>query len=201
MDPRNLFLLLLSSGRIGLIITAWHAYDKSTVLKSDVECPIYSETTKTLPISVANEYRLWPGLSDDEDIKNGETLYGFRETMKMIWDHQHPKNCSTSKFLISFGWPGGIGAVAHVEGLALAIAMDLGRVLIPHPDGPVRHGPRDMGFYVDNGWQVDVPFCQNQGKKTMECYFEPWSSCTIDDALRYSMLYSLILETVVGINH
>eukprot|EP01036_Dinobryon_divergens_P039786 gene39786-52510_t len=51
--------------------------------------------------------------------------------------------------MISNGWPGGFGSVAHVEGLTLAIAMELGRVLLPHPDGPVRGPPRDLGWHYD----------------------------------------------------
>lgn len=167
-------------------IYGWHAYNKSYFLASNnLDCGPYAEATRPLRINDnINPYKLWPGLSDEQDFLRGETLYGFRETMEMIWAHQHPADCSKAKFMISNGWPAGIGAVTHVEGVALAIAIELGRVLLPHPDGPVRRGDRDMGSYVDNGWQVDTPYCMNQNMKTLDCYYEPWSSCTIDDALR-----------------
>ena len=32
---------------------------------------------------------------------------------------------------------------------------------------------------------MDIPFCHKQGKDklNLECYYEPWTNCTIQDAL------------------
>jgi len=35
-----------------------------------------------------------------------------------------------------------------------------------------------LGF-IDNSWQVRNSYCSAQKKFTIECYFEPWSSCTL----------------------
>jgi len=62
---------------------------------------------------------------------------------------------------------------------------------LPHPDGVVRGWPRDLGFNVDQGWQVDNAFCQNQHENSLDCYYEPWSSCTWKDALRGKKMKSI----------
>ena len=60
-----------------------------------------------------------------------------------------------------------------MEGLALSIAMHLGRVYLHHPDG-------DNIF-----WETNVPFCRNIRKDhTLTCFYEPFSKCTIQDALK-----------------
>eukprot|EP01041_Mallomonas_annulata_P006284 gene6284-12725_t len=149
---------------------------------NDTFCEPWDESTTVKDLD--SIYGLWPNLQNKKDFSSGETLYGFRESIQIIWNHQHPPDCSKAKFMISNGWPGGFGSVAHVEGLTLAIAMELGRVLLPHPDGPVRGPPRDLGWHYDQGWHVDNTYCKEQNQTTMDCYFEPWSSCTIEDALR-----------------
>ena len=44
---------------------------------------------------------------------------------------------------------------------------------------------RDTVSIKGNRWQVDIPFCHKQGKDklNLECYYEPWTNCTIQDAL------------------
>jgi len=105
------------------------------------------------------------------DMKHGESLYGLQAGLDAIWKNQHPANCSEAKFLVSGGWPYGFGSRIHVEGWGLAIAMELGRVYLLHPDG-------DNIF-----WETNNPHCKSQGKSTLDCYYEPVSSCTIQDAL------------------
>jgi len=103
---------------------------------------------------------------------------GFYEAMELIWKNQHPPSCSTAKFLISSGWQGGFGSEVHLYGQGLALALELGRVYISNPTGPVAVG------FIDNTWQTRNPFCRTQNKETLECYYEPWSSCTAEDAMR-----------------
>jgi len=115
--------------------------------------------------------KLWPGLMKALDVAEGESLYGLKYGLDAIWRNQHPRNCSEAKFLVSGGWPYGFGSRIHVEGWGLAIAMELGRVFLHHPDG-------DNIF-----WETNNPHCKAQGKLNLECYYHPWSSCTINDAL------------------
>ena len=115
--------------------------------------------------------KLWPGLMKEYDKQNGESLYGVRRGLETIWKNQFPPNCSEAKFLVSGGWPYGFGSRIHVEGWGLAIAMELGRVYLQHPDG-------DNIF-----WETNNPHCKSQKTNTLECYYQPWSSCIIADAI------------------
>eukprot|EP00607_Mallomonas_marina_P003011 CAMPEP_0182435834 /NCGR_PEP_ID=MMETSP1167-20130531/77916_1 /TAXON_ID=2988 /ORGANISM="Mallomonas Sp, Strain CCMP3275" /LENGTH=128 /DNA_ID=CAMNT_0024627299 /DNA_START=196 /DNA_END=579 /DNA_ORIENTATION=+ len=115
--------------------------------------------------------RLWD-LRHVNESDYRETLYGFSAAMKAVWDHQHPADCSKAKFLISPGHAAGFGSQYHVEGSFLAIAMNLDRVLIAHPVFP-------------SSWQFENPHCQTKEKKytNFDCYYEPYSSCTIQDVM------------------
>jgi hypothetical protein len=57
----------------------------------------------------------------------------------------------------------------------LAIAINTGRILLRDPFG--RHEVQQY---------IDVPFCKNQTtfarKHTMDCFYESWSNCTMEDA-------------------
>ncbi|CAE7593019.1 set5, partial [Symbiodinium sp. CCMP2456] len=58
-------------------------------------------------------------------------LYGTALAQQMIWDHQHPRrDCRDVKILIFRTGPGGIGSMLHQLGQALALAMELDRVLV-----------------------------------------------------------------------
>jgi hypothetical protein len=98
--------------------------------------------------------------------------------MEAIWQNQHPPDCKNAKFLISEGWAQGFGSEVHVIGVGLAIALNTKRVFVMNPEGPLTTVERD------NSWQVRNSFCEAQGKKSMECYFEPWTSCSFEDALQ-----------------
>ena len=47
-----------------------------------------------------SQYNLWP-IGDIVSENNKGILFGMNEAFERIWKHQHPVNCSTSKFLIS----------------------------------------------------------------------------------------------------
>lgn len=34
----------------------------------------------------------------------GETLYGSKDMLELIWQNQNPKNCSEAKYIISAGY-------------------------------------------------------------------------------------------------
>lgn len=50
-----------------------------------------------------------------------------------------------------------------MEGILLGMAMHLGRVYLPHPDG-------DNIF-----WETAVPFCRDQHDATLNCFYAHYS--------------------------
>lgn len=134
-------------------------------------CPDFHSATRPLTEAEISAKKLWPGMSKAFDREHGETIYGFRLGLEEIWKNQFPANCSEAKFLISGGWPYGFGSRIHVEGYGLAIAMQLGRVYLSHPDG-------DNVF-----WETNNPHCKAQKELGLECYYHPISNCTIHDAI------------------
>lgn len=121
-------------------------------------------------------WKLWPDLMTEDDQKNGEVVYGFKQAMDSIWKNQHPPDCSKAKYLIANGFVSGFGSEIHVVGVGLALAMNMNRVFIMDPAGP------KATDFLNNTWQTRTPFCSDQNKITLECYFEPWTHCSINDA-------------------
>ncbi|EFJ42210.1 hypothetical protein VOLCADRAFT_107370 [Volvox carteri f. nagariensis] len=82
------------------------------------------------------------------------------EAQREIHEHQHPPDCSKAKYLVYAVHPNGIGAVFHVTGVALHLALDLGRVFV-----------EQSGTFL-----TGHPKCN--GKDTLDsCYFLPFSGC------------------------
>ncbi|KXZ41599.1 hypothetical protein GPECTOR_373g156 [Gonium pectorale] len=82
------------------------------------------------------------------------------EAQREIYEHQHPKDCSKAKYLIYRVVPNGIGAVFHVAGVGLHLALDLGRVFIEAP-----------GTFLTNTKECG-------DRKTLDsCYFMPFAGC------------------------
>ena len=93
------------------------------------------------------------------DKKNGETLYGSREALKTIYNHQHPQDCSKVQYMISKGFgSGGFGSQIHVETATLALAMQMNRVLVL---SPLTSGGKNTIFH-------EVPFCQKRDVKGLD---------------------------------
>eukprot|EP01038_Epipyxis_sp_PR26KG_P011760 gene11760-15737_t len=120
-------------------------------------------------------WKLWPGLISTYDEENGETIVGFTEAIENIWRHQNPVDCSKAKFLIAEGWPQGFGSEVHILGIGLALALNMNRIYVMNPNGPL-----SPIMELDNRWQVNNSYCNSIGKKTHECYYEPWTNCSID---------------------
>lgn len=96
-------------------------------------------------------------------------LYGTAWAQDMIYRHQHPANCTRTRFLALRQRPSGIGSNLHVLGQALALAMNLGRVLVlADPD------PRFL-------WH-NRSFCR--GAVSWECWFLPMSGCRAQGDVR-----------------
>ncbi|EPS44862.1 hypothetical protein H072_1148 [Dactylellina haptotyla CBS 200.50] len=93
-------------------------------------------------------------------------------TQRYIYDHQHPKNCSEQQFLVMRNYPNdehfGLGAAVFSVSMNLNIALRYNRILIYDPaGGPGKH-------FID-------PSNYETCGKTMDCFFESLSSCTVDD--------------------
>jgi hypothetical protein len=92
--------------------------------------------------------------------------------LQAIWDNQNPPDCSQANYIIAHPATTGFGSVMHVEADALALALKLNRVLI-----------RSDGIHPIHDWQTNTPHCKKQGVRSLECYYLPWSKCTLADAM------------------
>ena len=155
-------------------IGGWHMYNSSFVPSASCQEKYYNQADFLKPQQLApdNKWGLWPDLTRQRDVEDGEVLFGFYEAMDILYNHQHPKDCQDVKFLVSAGYGAGYGSQVHIEGQGLQAALDSGRVYLRHPGSPtkLRH------FF---GWQTDTDFCRTQGTNTLDCWYRPWSSCTL----------------------
>jgi hypothetical protein len=103
-----------------------------------------------------------------------DTLPHFGPAFRAVWQSQHPDDCDEARFLIMHPGTAGFGANIHMEMDVLALAMDLGRVLV-----------RSEAVYPLMQWTVRAPHCAKHRLKNLECYYMPWSSCTLADALSH----------------
>jgi hypothetical protein len=164
------FILIVRNISLGVL---WHNYKLNT--RKPNGCNVTVNTAR-LSDEEINKWKLWPNLQP-YSTDYGEVLYGFREAMDVIWKNQHPANCKDAKFLISEGWTQGFGSEVHVVGVGLAIALNMNRVYMMNPKGPRKSEDRD------NRWQTHNKYCKNRNIFTLECYYEPWTNCSYEDAL------------------
>jgi hypothetical protein len=96
--------------------------------------------------------------------KTPHVLYGTAYAQKKIWNHQNPAECYDAKFLKyrHGNWVGSIANHISVLGQALALAMNLGRVLILDD--------QDFNFPF-----ADPESCPDDN--TWGCYWKPISHC------------------------
>jgi hypothetical protein len=119
-------------------------------------------------------------------------MYGFEEGMEALWKNQHPEDCSRARFLIGGGFESGFGSEIHVLGSGMALAMKMNRVYMLLAD---RGNSRLMDkMNSNNRFQVDIEYCRNQSKLNLDCYYEPWSSCTLQDALQGTSIQDLRMQ-------
>ena len=167
--------ILVFSQYLALSIS-WHAYHFSKSINGNC-----SDFNDQLPRNdskkVLSKLNLWPIINNESNAWSPtSTLYGSREALQELYKHQHPKNCSEAKFLISHNYVAGFGSEVHANGALLGLAISLGRVFLQYPI-----------IHRSLSWQINNSFCSSQNLKrkslNLECYYEPWSSCTIYDAL------------------
>jgi hypothetical protein len=158
----------------------FHVYDPHTDHRNgSIECNQYyqmHDSSGEVFHQTVRQYKLWSGLVGEEKMRMvtpNDTLFGFQHAISVIWDHQHPPDCSKVQFLIPTEHTGGFGSELHVLTNPLGLAMDMGRVYLSNPF-----------LQAQSVWELETPFCRNQSNALgFDCYFEPWSSCTIFDAL------------------
>eukprot|EP00658_Telonema_sp_P-2_P024713 TRINITY_DN19938_c0_g1_i6.p1 TRINITY_DN19938_c0_g1~~TRINITY_DN19938_c0_g1_i6.p1 ORF type:complete len:365 (-),score=69.97 TRINITY_DN19938_c0_g1_i6:21-1115(-) len=109
-----------------------------------------------------------------------------------IWKHQQisTSTCSSpeTKFLVArlgpahgVGAGSGIGCVLHMVTESLALAIQLGRVLVLDPADKNLFATDPSDDDDDNVTSSRVKFCG--AITSLECFFLPLSSCSIEDAL------------------
>jgi hypothetical protein len=154
----------------------WHAYDErkfalmarnQTCTGSDDfsigQCPCFNDASRPYTGEFIEKLSLWPDVMNHIDVKHGETLYGSRYVLEKIYENQNPPDCGKAKYLISGGWLFGFGSRIHFEAVLLGMAMHLGRVYLPHPDGD--------NIY----WETNINFCAGQHDRTLTCFYEKFS--------------------------
>ena len=105
------------------------------------------------------EHKYWPGINQNE----GEYLYATVWGQEQIWKHQHPADCQKAKLVLAMPHFAGIGSLVRMAALHLKYAMQEGLVLAWHPAA--------KPFWLSS-------WCQRV--KTMDCYLEPLTNCTVD---------------------
>jgi hypothetical protein len=87
------------------------------------------------------------------------------QVQRMIWEHQHPADCSKAKFLLYLANPPtGIGSVIHHMSTALQAALDSGRVFAEIPGS---------NFLT---WDQ---YCSQEQRTLGSCYFAPLTNCSV----------------------
>uniref|UniRef100_A0A7S2WTA9 Uncharacterized protein n=1 Tax=Rhizochromulina marina TaxID=1034831 RepID=A0A7S2WTA9_9STRA len=120
-------------------------------------------------------------------------LFGTAEAQARIHALQHPEarvcRSPATKFLVlntgilSTGH--GIGSLLHIVASCLALAQEMGRVLVAHPgDDNVFSQDPQPGTAQAARLPEPLPFCGTQ--TSLECFFLPISSCTMADAMALS---------------
>lgn len=164
----------------------WHAYDPHKDSTAST-CTQYENKAQNISLLVEN-YKMWPNLTNyKRNLDKNSTIYGMEYAFGAIWKHQHPADCSKAKFLINGFHNGGFGSELHVLGAVLGLGLEMGRVVIQNPL-----------VHPSVSWEVDNPFCKNSDTRNLQCYYEPWSSCTIYDALGPDALKILKGASIMG---
>lgn len=101
------------------IVNAWHGYNYSfSRLEDRSGCPSFQDATKPYNKDFIQKLSLWPDLMSKFDTEKGESLFGSKEALELVWKNQNPEDCSTAKYLINAGWPYGFGSRIHMEGFS-----------------------------------------------------------------------------------
>lgn len=150
---------------------------------SDV-CHVFQESM--LPIKKRKNYheilqmietiQLWNDF-ETANPDDGSVLFGYYEAMQLIYKSQNPEDCSKAKYVVNSYSPGsGFASLIHTSGAGLSWAMKHNRVYLEE---------KFYGGYHSE-WVVNNSFCTAQDGNqylNFECYYLPWSKCTLQDAM------------------
>jgi hypothetical protein len=121
---RRLFLMMLVVGFSANASPSWRGYDVEKINNFTAKTCI-KNSTEPFSSEQISRMKLWPDLLTKFDFENGAVLFGASWGLEQIFRNQNPSNCSEAKYLISNGYNAGFGARIHVEGIGLAIAMQV----------------------------------------------------------------------------
>ncbi|KAL7266888.1 hypothetical protein RUND412_010547 [Rhizina undulata] len=112
----------------------------------------------------------WQNYINDLDDDAVPPLTKF--TQKYIYDYQHPETCADKKFLVMnhFDDKNGLGTVIHGIGFVLNLAIRNNRILIYNYTNDIAPGRH----FVDPG-------CQGPNLRSLDCIYEPITSCSWSD--------------------
>ncbi|KAF3938816.1 hypothetical protein ABW19_dt0204561 [Dactylella cylindrospora] len=112
----------------------------------------------------------WLKFIQDQDDSAMPPLTKFTQEFIYKWQHPNPEDCKNRKFLVlQHNWDGnGLGTVVHGTGWILGLAIRLNRILIYNDD-------------KSPGENFLEPHCLKDGRRSLDCIFESFSSCTNKD--------------------
>ncbi len=134
-----------------------------------------ASSLSTIPVSSPHiwDYGNWPippleifsaQIKCDDALLTDFSLADTLEVQEIIFKHQNPVGCNSSKFLImSNHWNAGFGSSMHVRGDMLLHALSVGRVFLNIADN-------------DERWDFAPSHCLSASP---ECYFLRLSNCTL----------------------
>jgi len=166
----------------------YHAYEQSKETnKSSAVCELLA-ASKSISSSEIDAFGLWKGLHQNCNLKSGdcETLFGFKKAISIVFQHQNPSDCSAAKFMITQDRPAGIGSSFSVLGDSLMAAIDSGRVLLLNTN--FFDSFRSATLTDEKPFYFNNRFCLGQNKSNIDCYFLPWSNCSLADAFPLGLL-------------
>ncbi|RVD86230.1 uncharacterized protein DFL_004517 [Arthrobotrys flagrans] len=109
----------------------------------------------------------WMQFIKDQDDAAMPPFTKFAQEYIYNWQHPDPSSCADRKFLVlHHNWDGnGLGTVVHGTGWVLGLAIRLNRILIYDDEAPP-----GRNFLEEK--------CQQNGIRSLDCIFEPFSSCS-----------------------
>ena len=103
-----------------------------------------------------------------QEPKEKHILFGTFYIQHEIWKHQFPATCEDKKFLLMPFDRSGYGSIIHTYTQVLQLGLDHDRIVVITPD--------------DGADFVDRSFCTT---KSMACYFDQLTNCTVSDDIIY----------------
>lgn len=116
--------------------------------------------------AVVEQYRLPPVDAPQQfTYAPGTMLPLTNEAQADLFARQHPRSCHDSKFVVMGMFMAGIGSLVHKVSFGLAVAHELGRVLVINDTVGAEY--------------TQPEFCG--GVTSLECFFLPLSNCSLHD--------------------